>query len=620
MFFLLSNCFKASAQTEETDSLIHALNRTPEDTNKVHLYWKVGASMINQDAKTALSYFKKGTVLAEKLHFLAGLEKCQSATSYAFSLNAEYDSALIYINYAVPLAIRTGNVKRIGLAYLNRADVYNNLQNFEAALKDCDSAVKYSELAKSRDGVARIYSIIAGIYVSQKQYDKAFPYMDKAEKIFVDIKNIRMVALMYSEKAELYIYKTEPEKAVPLMLRALHLADSLQDIENLSAYYNTLSDAYVLLKRYKEAEQTSILALRYSEQTENVRQSAVVYTTFQKIYEGVGNIPKAIEYGLKAYKILVEEQDLLREHEVAAQLAEAYKKAGNTEEAYKFLKISKDLNDSLVKQQFNNETVRLTTSFHVSQQDKEIQLLNKDSELQKQRIQKQRLLMIGAFLLVILALVGIWLLMNRNKLRQRMKELELRNRIAADLHDEVGSSLSSIHMLSQIATQQQPTDSKHKEILSRMSNNAKETMEKMGDIVWMIKPGETEGMSLKHRMERFAYEICSAKNIDLSLNINDLETAKLNMDQRKNLYLIFKEAVNNAVKYSNTEKIDVSVRDWQGGLVLAVTDFGNGFDADAVSYGNGLENMQNRAAELGGTLNIESKAGEGTTVRLSVSL
>ena len=77
---------------------------------------------------------------------------------------------------------------------------------------------------------------------------------------------------------------------------------------------------------------------------------------------------------------------------------------------------------------------------------------------------------------------------SRYRLRNRMKELELRNRIAADLHDEVGSSLSSIHMLSQIATQQEGDGTKQNDILTRMSNNAKETMEKMGDIVWMIKP------------------------------------------------------------------------------------------------------------------------------------
>ena len=91
-----------------------------------------------------------------------------------------------------------------------------------------------------------------------------------------------------------------------------------------------------------------------------------------------------------------------------------------------------------------------------------------------------------------------------------------------------------------------------------MSSNAKETMDKIKDIVWMLKPGETEAGSLKQRMEQFAYEICSAKNIEVKLQLEDLEKTKFTMDQKKNIYLIFKEAVNNAVKYSGMSTIEIN--------------------------------------------------------------
>ena len=197
-----------------------------------------------------------------------------------------------------------------------------------------------------------------------------------------------------------------------------------------------------------------------------------------------------------------------------------------------------------------------------------------------------------------------------------MQELELRNQIAADLHDEVGSSLSSIHLLSQMATQQQGSDTKHNAILARMSSNAKETMEKMGDIVWMIKPGETEAGSLKQRMERFAYEICSSKNIEVSIQLDELDKMKLTMKQRKNIYLIFKEALNNAVKYSGSEKIEIKASKQNKELLLLVKDFGNGFDSSIVKRGNGLDNMQNRAKELAGKIEINSEVGKSTEIIL----
>ena len=218
--------------------------------------------------------------------------------------------------------------------------------------------------------------------------------------------------------------------------------------------------------------------------------------------------------------------------------------------------------------------------------------------------------------IALLALLGIGLAVNRYGLRQRMKELELRNQIAADLHDEVGSSLSSIHMLSQMATKQ-GNETTHKDILERMSRNAKETMDKMGDIVWMIKPGETEAGGLKQRIERFAYEICSSKNIELQMQLDELEKIKLTMDQRKNIYLIFKEALNNAVKYSGTEKIEINTASQNKELILQVKDFGKGFDSSIVKKGNGLDNMQHRAKELNGKLEVTPGDG-GTMVSITV--
>ncbi len=226
--------------------------------------------------------------------------------------------------------------------------------------------------------------------------------------------------------------------------------------------------------------------------------------------------------------------------------------------------------------------------------------------------------MFGAAALALLALTGAWLLMNRNKLRQQMKELELRNQIAADLHDEVGSSLSSIHMLSQMATKQPGSDTKQQDILTRMSSNAKETMDKMGDIVWMIKSNETGANGLRQRMERFAYEICSSKNIELLMQLDELGEEKFSMEQRKNIYLIAKEAINNAAKYSGTGKMDIITTLTDKNLILCIKDYGKGFEIDNSKKGNGLDNMRNRAKELKGSLTIVSEAGKGTNVELSI--
>jgi two-component system sensor histidine kinase UhpB len=610
----------ALAQHPDPDSMDTRLKLAPEDTNKVHLYWKAGASVIYQTPQEALSYFQHGIVLAKKLGFTAGIEKNFTGASLAFTLLAKYDSSLVYIDSGVYYARKVGNLARLTLVYLNRADVYTNLQNLSAALKNCDTALKFAEQINNKNGLGRIYSVISDIYVAQQQYAQAMVNLTKSQAYFRETHNMQMVGMNLYGFGEIYQYMKEPDKAIPYYKQAIHIADSVKDIPNLSSSYCALSQIYCDQQKYTEAEAMARQALGYVKETGNRKQEGVIYDVFAHINMERHEYAKAIEEELKAYAIIKEEKDLSREYTTATTLSEIYSKAGNTAQAYKYLKISAALNDSMIKQQYSDETAKLMTDFHVSQKDKEIQLLNKDKELGQQKLKEQWLLILGVSAFAVLALLGIWLAINRNRLRQRMKELELRNRIAADLHDEVGSSLSSIHMLSQVAAQQSPQDNSHVDILNRVSNNARETMEKMGDIVWMIKPGENEGQSLWQRMERFMYEMCSSQNISCATEGKEvLENVKLTMQQRKNFYLVFKEALNNAVKYSGTDKVDVRISQQNHQLQLSVQDYGKGFtlNGEGSHTGNGLSNMRNRAKELGGKLSIESVIGKGTDVSLS---
>lgn len=618
-FFIALLSLINTAYTQVPDSLLSKLQTAKEDTDKVNLYWKTGVSVIYQEPFKAIPYFKSGIALSEKLNFTSGLEKCNNATSLAFSFNAKYDSALFYIEKAVYYAIKAGNIKRLSLAYLNRADVFANLQNYPPALKDCDSAIVYATQIKNNDGLGRIYSIMNGIYRDLKQYDKALAAIDKSDYYFSFTKNRQMVAMNYSERADLLLQLNKPDTAITWYKKAIVIADSLEDINNLSAYYSAMGEAFAKLKNYKKSESAFITSLSYAKQSENTSQQAVCYTNLATLELEQNRYQKSIEYGLKSYELIKPETDLLREQLITYTLATAYFKNGNNTKGLEFLEISTALKDSLVKQQFSEETAKQQASFDVKEKEREIIVLNKNKELQQQELKQQRLLIFGSVFIALLSLTAIWSLINRNKLKQRMKELELRNQIAADLHDEVGSSLSSIHLLSQMAAQP-GNDGVQKNILSKMSENAKETMEKMSDLVWTIKPEEAEGSNLKQRMERFAYEICGAKNITVDLQLDKLDTKDLNMEQRKNMYLIFKEALNNAVKYSGTEKVYISAVNGGNVLTMIVKDEGCGFDSNVITKGNGLNNINTRAVTVGGNINITSENGKGTEVKFTLPL
>ncbi len=210
----------------------------------------------------------------------------------------------------------------------------------------------------------------------------------------------------------------------------------------------------------------------------------------------------------------------------------------------------------------------------------------------------------------------------RYRLAQAVKVVRVRERIARDLHDEIGSTLSSVSLFSSVAQKKAAGKAPEaSELFGRITESTTQVLEAMNDIVWAVNADNDDMASVIKRMHAFAVNVTEARGCKLHLHADEeLKTWRLEMTQRKNLYLIFKEAVNNAMKYSGCANLRVELVRDRSAIVLRVKDDGSGFDATAtngsVGGGNGLGNMRNRAAEIPGTLSITSTLGQGTTVEL----
>ena len=615
---LLIFSLKTSAQQLNLDSLVTELGKAKEDTSKVILYRMLAGTVLNKDPLKAVEYGKAGAALDKRLNFDKGIAGCYLNISAAYSNASKLDSALNYIDTAIVFSIRAGDPNRLALAYLNRADFNMQLRNLRQSLMDCDTALQYAEKANNNDRRARILQTFGSVYYIQNDYKQSRDYYEKALALYESMNNKRMSAIVLNNMGNIDKHEKKFREAIHTFTRAIQLGDSVKDINNLSMYYGNLSDVYSVAGNYELAEKNAGLTLEYALQQKNPIQEARAHSYFAQVYLKLKNTEQAIQAANKAFNLSKEHGELDIQNTTAGMLAEAYSQLGDHVNAYRFLTLSKELNDTLLSKQYNEDIAAMQTSFKLNEKNNEIVLLNKDRELQQQQLKQQQILIMAAVALVILSLVGIGLLVSRHRLRQRMKELQIRNQIAADLHDEVGSSLSSIHMLSEMVVSKSPAEGQQKEILHKVSNYTRETMDKMGDIVWMIKPVENEGQGLKERMQRFLYEICNSRNMHSTLEASVLDKTKLSMQRRKGFYLVFKEAVNNAVKYSEATQVEVKVTEENRALQLLVKDNGKGFDRSRTGMGNGLENMENRAKELGGHLEIQSGIGKGTTVKLTV--
>jgi len=195
----------------------------------------------------------------------------------------------------------------------------------------------------------------------------------------------------------------------------------------------------------------------------------------------------------------------------------------------------------------------------------------------------------------------------------------LRSRVARDLHDDMGSTLSTINILSSMASSKISEDTlKTNEYLVKISEYSERMMDAMDDIVWSIKPSNDSMQKIIARMREFATNVLEAKEIDFEFSIvEEVYDVKLNMEARRDFFLIFKEAINNAAKYSDADNVFIQLIMQNKRLVLFVKDDGAGFDI-AEADGNGLGNMKKRADNINGIVTIKSFKGKGTTVRLVI--
>ena len=203
----------------------------------------------------------------------------------------------------------------------------------------------------------------------------------------------------------------------------------------------------------------------------------------------------------------------------------------------------------------------------------------------------------------------------------QLVELErVRTRIASDLHDDIGANLTRIAILSEVAHSQLHDDKASIETpLSSIAQISRESVASMGDIVWAINPNRDHLIDLVQRMRRLASEIFAGRKIEFEFRAPESEDGlKLGADVRRDVFLIFKEAVNNAARHSGCSHVDIELLVEWSRIVLTVRDDGRGFDTEASTEGNGLISMKRRAASLGGELELRSTEGKGSVITLRV--
>lgn len=219
--------------------------------------------------------------------------------------------------------------------------------------------------------------------------------------------------------------------------------------------------------------------------------------------------------------------------------------------------------------------------------------------------------------LLILASTGIIYAMFRYSLQQKLRVLQVRNRLHRDLHDDVGATLSSVKAYSEILKDNPGNPA----IAELIRDNSTEMLERLEVIAWATNPQHDHFKSLKSMMAKFATPLCHARHIECIIESSEVKDEMLMSGEvRQNIFLVFKEAINNMIKYADSTTCTTRLSNRNNEFTMQITDNGKGFNGIIKGSGNGWKNMQKRTDGLNGKLTIDTLPGKGTIITLKIPL
>jgi len=549
---------------------------------------------------------------------------CYKTKGWALFRLGNADSCLSNLAISTDLFRQLKDTVETMYNYLNLANVYSTISRFKESalfLMKSDSLAKIKNDMKLQAGVKRQMGVL---YREQGQYDKAIPYFKESMELYLNIKDTIHTWDAGSGLSTTYNYLKWHDSNLVLLRWCASLVNALKGYNYQKGILNEkFGDVYFALSSYAKALDHYKLAYNIFASDNNSADMAYEAINVGKSYQQAKKYGEAEKYLLQAYRVSDSIHMTHYAHDAAKQLSDLYQSTNDWQKGFKWLAITGALNDSLSLTDQNEKAAELQAKYETEKKDKEISLLKKDQQLKLLTLQKQETFKYGAIILIVLLALIAFLIINRYRIVQRARqqiEIEkLRNNIARDLHDDMGSALSSINIISKVVLENPDEKENVQEHLSKIHENSGYMLESMSDIVWAINPANDTFEKVLFKMKEFASDILEPLNIQYEfIQSGELAGIQLSLKNRKDLYLIFKEAINNAAKYSCCTKVIISIRHHNNELILRVTDDGKGFDTGNAFSGNGLSNIKQRAAEMNGSADITSEIGKGTNVQVRI--
>jgi two-component system, NarL family, sensor histidine kinase UhpB len=571
LYFALSVCF-VHAQTRWIDSVKKVLLTQRADTNKIKLLTDVGQTYTLFAPDSAFAYGQQALALAKKLHSDEGIFWSIVIIHKALFALGNYALDLDYAFEAWPIGQKLNTMYTLGWCEGMMGDCYFNMGQYNEALRHYRPILKRAEKDSIID-LPELYVALVPVFEGLKQYDSALFYARKGYALF---------------------------RSMPVLNKV-----NDDNIRIKCNQFRFLGDAFAGRFEYDSALYYYKLSLYTSQVIHMELNNLDVYNGLAKIYKSKNKLDSAIYYATIVAGNKTAKTYPVGKLQAANLLTDIYEMKNRPDSALKYLRMANLIQDSL----YNKDKMLSYQNIIFKDQEKQ-----REVQDTKSRLQREYLSYLLISLLTIAFVISGVVIRNRRK-----KQLQnIRNSIADDLHDDIGSALSSISIMNELAKQKSP---EALPLLASISESTTTIQENMSDIIWTIKSNNDRFENVLQRMNQFASEILDAKNITFDFKSDaSLSALRLTMEKRKNFYLFFKEVINNIVKYADSKNVRVWISQKDHSVKMDISDDGKGFDTSKIFNGNGMGSLKKRAVELNGEFKIFSRINQGTDVQLTFEI
>jgi signal transduction histidine kinase len=522
------------------------------------------------------------------------------------------------LHVADSMAYQSGKAK----ALLNIVENLKNSGNYPDALKYLLQALKIYEKLNNYEGLVICHKNLGFIYGYGKKVDQSVEQIN----IALDIARKHWkneVGNCLNSLGFIYKEMNKTDMAVEYLTEALLYQKERNNINGIAKALTNIGVIYREQNKTDKALNYLREANVYFEKSGLISGQIVALGNIGFCYSQNGNFSEAIICQKKVMELAKKISDKESLGNAYYGLYNAYKDHGNYKEALINLERLQALQDSIFNSESTRKFAELSAKYENEKKEQQI-------KIQKLELSKKETQIYAAYLLIIVIIVFAFFGYRYYRVKQKQHlretilstEISERTRIAKDMHDELGSSLTKILIVSEVAKTNTGNLRLIKDNVETINSTVKDLSSNIRDFVWTLNPENATLDNLFVKLREFCADLLEEAGIEFSLdfaeNIPGLEISK---KAQRNIYLASKEAVNNIVKHASAKHVKITAIVILTRLKVEIFDNGKGFDISTLkTSGNGLNNIRRRIEDLGGRIFIESKPGEGTQIWFEIEL